>query len=275
MAELLRGYPGVPILAAGDIAYTNGTTQEFATCFDPRWGFLKDRIRPAPGNHEYGIYPKDGAPARNNAEPYFAYFGASAGPDEKGFYSFDLGTWHVVSLNSMAGVTARNQEVPVKAPSMAEQIRWLEEDLRGTDKGCILAFWHHPLFSSGEHGDDKKDPGRKVDGLWKVLASHGADVIVNGHDHNFEVFGPQTVEGVADSAHGIRQFVVGTGGGEVRELERPFKPNHEYGEAGVSTLGVLLLQLHAGSYEWKFAKVDGTTPYASRAPEVCHPKGSR
>ena len=148
---------------------------------------------------------------RRNAAPYFEYFGTRAGPSGKGFYSFDLGAWHIVSLNSMAGQVAA-------APSMQEQTEWLGADLAQSRQPCLLAFWHHPLFSSGHHGYDGADPGRRTVPLWQILDRHGADVIVNGHDHHYERFAPQTPNGTAVSA-GIREFVVGTGGARIRRCK--------------------------------------------------------
>jgi hypothetical protein len=262
-AELLRARPGVTVLVAGDIAYENGTKEDFFGCFEARWGFLKDRIRPAPGNHEYGLYTLPFA--RNDAAPYFAYFGASAGPPGKGFYSFDLGAWHVVSLNSMAGVKR------AEAPPMDEQVRWLEDDLGRTGKGCVLAYWHHPLFSSGGHGHDAKDPGREVKGLWEVLARHHADVVVTGHDHHYERFAPQTAAGVADREHGIREFVAGTGGAKIPRV-REVQPNSEVRLDQENDHGVLFLDLGPRSYGWTFVKTDGSVGDRSEAPEPCHAK---
>ncbi|APR80889.1 alkaline phosphatase [Minicystis rosea] len=261
-ADLAKQYPGATVLALGDIAYPNGTRTQLAECYDERWGALKKRTRPAPGNHDYGLRK-----ARDNADPYFEYFGASAGPPGKGYYSFDLGAWHIVSLNSMAGA----EDVEASTPSMDEQARWLERDLSRTHAPCILAFWHHPLFSSGHHGHKPDDPGRAVGPLWEALEAHGADVILNGHDHDYERFAPQTIDGVVDRAHGIRQFIVGTGGAELRA----FKDKHILPNSEVridDEHGVLLLELHSGSYEWRFLTIDGTTGDASNGPVACHPK---
>jgi hypothetical protein len=280
-AELLKGHPGVPILVAGDIAYEDGNPEQFANCYDKHWGFLKDRIHPAPGNHEYGIYEirKEEKTTRNDAEPYFAYFGASAGPAGLGFYSFDIGAWHIVSLNSMAGVEAGTPTRPVKAPSMAEQLAWLDKDLGNTRTACILAFWHHPLFSSGEHGHQAGDPGRKVGPLWEALARHGADVIINGHDHHYERFALQTAAGQADDEHGIREFVVGTGGAAFRPFlaggPAVLARNSEFVLDRETDHGVLLLQLHPDSYEWKFVKPGGSIWDPSQRPQACHPKTPR
>ena len=257
--DLLRTrFPGVPVLTPGDITYENGTSAEFANCFDKVWRGLKGRTRPAPGNHDYGIY----LPVRRrNAAPYFRYFGTNAGPAGKGFYSFDLGAWHIVSLNSMAGEVAA-------APSMQEQAEWLEADLARSRQPCLLAFWHHPLFSSGFHGHDRTDPGRRTGPLWLLLAGHGADVVVNGHDHHYERFAPQTPHGKADSS-GIREFVVGTGGAHTRPVDA-VRPNSEKVLDGPGDHGVLLLTLRPGSYEWQWIRTDGSIGDRSEEPQACH-----
>ena len=261
--DLLRTrFPGVTVLALGDLVYENGTSAEFANCYHRVWRELRERTRPAPGNHDYGIY----IPVRRNtADPYFRYFGTRAGPPGKGFYSFDLGAWHIVSLNSMAGGVAA-------APSTQEQTEWLETDLAETRQPCLLAYWHHPLFSSGHHGYDSADPGRRTDALWQGLARHGTDVIVNGHDHHYERFAPQTPDGRADRA-GIREFVVGTGGARIRPVQRA-QPNSEAILDDPGDHGVLLLTLHPGSYEWQWIRTDGSIGDRSEEPQACHGIGN-
>jgi Calcineurin-like phosphoesterase len=261
VGNFLAKLPRVTVIAAGDIAYENGTTAQLTSCFDKVWAGLKGRTRPAPGNHDYGIY----SPAnRNDAKPYFAYFGANAGPKGKGFYSFDLGSWHVVSLNSMVV----EPKVKAAAPSMKAQLQWLEADLAATGKPCILAFWHHPLFSSGEHGHQSFDLGRQMKPLWEVLQKHGADVIVNGHDHHYERFAPQSV--VPGNTFGIREFVVGTGGAKLRPIEGRVANSDRFLDDDANDHGVLLLTLHPGSYEWKFVRTNGTVGDESTAPQACH-----
>src|SRR3954470_7348542 len=160
-AAIIQKFPGSTVFTAGDDAYNNGTDAEFKGCSGTAggWGRFKERTRPSPGNHEYGIYE---FPQRHNANPYFDYFGTNAGPRGLGYYSYELGGWHIVSLNSMANYKG--------APTMTAQRAWLETDLAGNKKPCILAYWHHPLFSSGDlHGDDPGDPGRSMTPLWDVL----------------------------------------------------------------------------------------------------------
>ena len=251
-AAIIQKFSSATVFAAGDDAYENGTDSEFRDCYGQSWGGFKDRTRPAPGNHDYGI------PARRfNADPYFQYFGTAAGPADNGFYSYDLGGWHLVSLNSMAGQRG--------APKMADQVAWLSDDLARTEKKCVLAYWHHPLFSSGDaHGDDPNDPGRSMAPLWDVLLKHKADVILNGHDHHYERFALQ------DAAHratpnGIREIIVGTGGGEDRGLGT-VKANSQVRLPHV--YGVLLMTLHPNGYEWHFIDVNGKV--RDQGSSECH-----
>lgn len=254
--DLIRSFPEATVFTTGDNAYLNGTTRQFTRCYDPAWGSFKERTNPSPGNHDYGIYP----PARrNNAAPYFQHFGAKAGPVGKGFYSYDLGSWHIVSLNSMAGAVAG-------APSMADQVEWLRKDLEETDKSCILAYWHHPLFSSGHHGHQPHDPGRDVGPLWEVLYEHQADVILSGHDHHYERFKRLNPAGNPDPK-GILQFVVGTGGREVERIQGKLLTSDKILD-GPRDFGVLALALRPNSYEWRFLRTDGT-PHDTGSAE-CH-----
>lgn len=239
-AALVDGIPGTIILA-GDIAYESGTTAEFANCYDPSWGRHRARTRPAPGNHEY---------ATPNAAPYFAYFGMNAGPAGRGYYSFDLGAWHIVSLNS---------NVDASAGSPQEQ--WLRQDLAATNARCTLAYWHHPVFSSGLHGNNAF-----MRDIVRALYDLNADVVISGHDHNYERFGPQTADGVADAARGIREFVVGTGG---RSLTPTIfvRPNSERRYDG--GYGVLRLELEAQGYQWEFVPVTAGADVDSGS-DTCH-----
>jgi hypothetical protein len=215
------------IILAGDIAYESGTAKEFADCYDPSWGRHRSRTRPAPGNHEYET---------PNAAPYFAYFATSAGAPGLGYYSFDLGAWHIVSLNSN-----------VDAGAGSAQEKWLRADLAASTAHCTLAYWHHPVFSSGLHGNISvmKD-------IMRALYELNADVVISGHDHDYERFGPQTADGVADPARGIREFVVGTGG---RSLTPTLfvRPNSERRYFG--GYGVLRLELDSQGYIWEFVPV--------------------
>ena len=192
-ARLLENIPGT-VMAVGDLAYPDGTKENFA-CYDKTWGRVKTRTRPAVGNHEF--HSRD-------ATYYFDYFGQAAGDAKDGFYSYDLGVWHIIALNSecieVGGCDAGSREE-----------KWLRSDLAGHSQACTLAYFHKPLFSSGgKHGDDVE-----IKPLFQALYAASADVIVNGHDHDYERFAPQTPAASPDASRGIREFVVGTGGRSV------------------------------------------------------------
>lgn len=227
-ATLVDAIPGT-VFTAGDNAYESGTLQQFQDCYDQSWGRFKGRTRPAPGNHDYET---------DDASGYYAYFGAAAGPPGKGYYSYDLGGWHIVALNSS-----------IKTDAASEQAAWLRADLAAHPAACTLAYWHYPLFSSGHHGDNAK-----VRPLWDILYRYGADVVINGHDHSYERFDPQRPDGHADWTGGIREFVVGTGGAELLPMHRP-KPNSLVRNS--TTAGVLKLTLRPGTYSWEFIPVAG------------------
>lgn len=224
-AALLDEIEGI-VFTTGDHAYPDGTADEFAACYGPSWGRHKDRTRPSPGNHDYHV---------RDASGYYGYFGADAG-GPGGYYAYDAGTWRVYSLNS---------EI-----ASDDQLAWLEFDLAEHPRACILAYWHHPVFSSGRHGNDKV-----MRPIWRALESVGADLILNGHDHDYERFAPQTASGEA-SADGIRQIVVGTGGAGLRPFDK-VKPNSEV--RNDDTHGVLELELSEDGYEWEFVPVAGGT----------------
>ncbi len=230
------------VFTLGDNAYESGTATEFANCYDPSWGRHKTRTRPSPGNHDY---------VTSGASAYYAYFGANAGSPSTGYYSYDLGDWHIIALNSnIARTTGSTQE------------QWLRADLAANTKSCTLAYWHHPRFSSGlEHGDDVS-----MQPLWQALYDANADVILSGHDHDYERFAPQTPAGVADPARGIREFIVGTGGRSHYSLGT-LKANSEIFDA--TTYGVLKLTLAAGSYNWQFVPVAGGA-FTDSGSGSCH-----
>ena len=231
-AALLDALPGT-VAALGDTAYQRGTADEFARCYEPTWGRHKARTRPAVGNHEYGT---------PGASGYFGYFGAAAGDPGKGWYSYDLGFWHVVVLNTNCG------EIGGCGPGSAQNA-WLRADLAANRTRCTLAYGHHPRFSSGnEHGGSPA-----VVPLFSALREHGVELFLAGHDHDYERFAPQSASGAADPA-GVRQFVVGTGGARPREFG-PARPNSEVriGHA----LGVLHLRLSATAYQWRFVGQPG------------------
>jgi hypothetical protein len=226
-AKLLDQLPGT-VMAVGDLAYPDGSKENF-TCYDKTWGRTKTRTRPAPGNHEFHS---------SGATPYFDYFGAAAGNPKTGYYSYELGTWHIIVLNSECKDVGGCE-------SGSPQEKWLRSDLAAHPAACTLAYWHKPLFSSGgAHGNDLT-----VKPLFQALYEANADVVVGGHDHDYERFGPQTPDGTADSARGIREFVVGTGGKNHRPFGEP-KPNSELRDA--TAFGVLKLTLKPGGYDWQF-----------------------
>ena len=242
--KLLDQIPGT-VMAVGDLAYPDGSKENFA-CYDKAWGRTKSRTRPAPGNHEFHS-------AR--ATPYFDYFGAAAGDPKTGYYSYELGTWHIIVLNSecvdIGGCEAGSPEE-----------KWLRTDLAAHPVACTLAYWHKPLFSSGgAHGNDLT-----VKPLWDALYEANADLVIGGHDHDYERFAPQTPNGAPDPQRGIREFVVGTGG----KNHRPFgtaKPNSEVRDA--TAFGVLKLTLKPNAYEWQFIPEAGKS-FTDSGTGACH-----
>jgi hypothetical protein len=236
-AALLDGIDGT-VFTAGDNVYPFGRAIDFTTCYEPVWGRHRTRTRPSPGNHDY-LSP--------GAAPYYAYFGTHAGAPGVGYYSYNIGAWHIVALNS---------NVPVNAGSAQEQ--WLRADLAAHWTACTLAYWHHPLFSSGEHGNNLY-----MRDIWQALSDFGADVVITGHDHDYEQFHRQDANGVPDE-NGIREFVVGTGGTSLRAFG-VIQPNSAVRES--ATHGVLKLTLHPASYHWQFIPIAGEsfTDAGSRA----------
>lgn len=238
-ARLLDSLPGT-IFTLGDNAYPNGSADDFSRCFGPSWGRHRGRTRPSPGNHEYKT---------PNAAGYFGYFGAAAGPGGVGYYSFDLGSWHVVSLNS---------EIDMRPGST--QASWLRQDLSLNSTGCTVAYWHRALVSSGPHGGSEA-----VRNLWRVLYEYDVDVVLSAHDHLYERFAPQDPDGRPDPARGIRQFVVGTGGAERYDV-RAVRPNSE---VRGPDWGVLMLTLESGGYRWEFVPVAGAS-FRDSGSGSCH-----
>lgn len=243
-AELLDGVEGT-VFVAGDTAYQSGSAKEFAQCYEPSWGRHRARTRPAVGNHEYRT---------PGAAGYFDYYGEAAGDRDKGYYSYDLGGWHIVVLNSECGQIGG-------CDSGSPQMKWLLQDLAAHPTKCTVAYYHRPRFSSGEHGNSSD-----VVSLWRALCENGVDVVINGHDHHYERFAPQDAEGRTDALRGIRQFVVGTGGGELRGI-RSIQPNSEV--RNTNTWGVLKLTLREGSYDWEFLPVAGKS-FRDSGSGTCH-----
>jgi hypothetical protein len=243
-AKLLGKMRGT-VFTLGDNAYPHGTRAQFENCYGRTWGKYKKRTRPAVGNHEYDT---------PGAKPYFGYFGRRAGKPSKGYYAYDRGSWHIVALNS-------NCEEVGGCGARSPQRRWLRRNLRKHPARCTLAYFHHPLFSSGEHGNQTE-----VRPLWRTLYRAKADVILNGHDHDYERFAPQRPGGKKDRRRGIREFVVGTGGAE----RRPFGAIEPHSQArNARTSGVLKLRLGPGSYRWRFVPVAGRT-FTDSGKDRCH-----
>ena len=243
-AKLLDQLAGT-VMAVGDLAYPDGSKENFI-CYDKTWGRAKSRTRPAPGNHEFHAA---------GASPYFDYFGATAGDPKTGYYSYELGAWHIIVLNSEC------KDVGGCEPGSPQE-KWLRSDLAAHPAACKLAYWHKPLFSSGgAHGNDLT-----VKPLFQALYDAHADVVVGGHDHDYERFAPQNPDGAADPANGIREFVVGTGG----KNHRPFgesKLNSEVRDA--TAFGVLKLTLKPKSYDWQFIPEAGKI-FTDSGTGACH-----
>jgi hypothetical protein len=236
--------PGA-IFTAGDNSNESGTAAQFSGCFHPTWGRHKPLIHPTPGNHDYGT---------SGATGYFGYFGPVAGDPKKGYYSYDLGAWHVVVLNG-------NCSPAGGCGTGSPQETWLRADLAAKPATCTLAYWHQPRFSSGEHGSSST-----YKPFWQALHDHGADVVLNGHDHDYERFAPQDPGGAADPKQGIRAFVVGTGGAGQRAFAT-IRANSEVRHTG--TFGVLKLTLRPASYDWEFVPVAGKT-FTDKGSSPCH-----
>jgi acid phosphatase type 7 len=246
-ARLLEGISGT-VLALGDNAYPRGSAENFEECYEPTWGRFKDRTRPVPGNHEY--YTEEAA-------GYFDYFGVAAGEPGEGYYSYNLGAWHIVALNSNCA--------KVHCAAASPQVRWLKEDLAANEeKRCTLAYFHHPLFTSGKYR-----PGYpEVRPLWEALHDAGVEVVLSAHDHNYQRFAPQNPRGKADPEGGIRQFVGGTGGaGENYAIVGDPLANTEVHND--ETNGILELTLRPEGYEWRFLPVEGET-FMDSGSAWCH-----
>ncbi len=228
------------VFTLGDNAYPDGSASNFALCFAPTWGDSNKRImkkiHPAPGNHEHQSV---------GAAPYYQYFGSRAGSSKKGYYSYDVGEWHAIVLNSEI-ILGAFPDADRKA-----QEDWLRNELKGTQKLCTVAYWHHPRFSSGWHGGDAA-----LQPIWQILYDGGVDLILNGHDHEYERFLPQNPLGVLDSAQGMPEYVVGTGGGDLRGFGNGPSPNTAARVQGY--FGVLKLTLGAGEFRAAFLDVNGT-----------------
>lgn len=245
-ARLLDRIPG-RIFTTGDNAYPAGSASDYAYCFEPTWGRHRERIRPTPGNHDYWTA---------GARPYFEYFGDAAGAAGKGWYTYEYGDWRVVALNSNL-YTEPN----------SEQLRWLRALLADDDHVCTVAYFHHPLVSSGGHGSNSgEDHDADVRALWGALYAAGAELVMAGHDHHYERFAPMAPTGQVDRERGMRLFIVGTGGGRLRGVLDTRHPASEVVHTGAH--GVLRLELRDGGYGWAFLSADGEV--LDRGEDRCH-----
>lgn len=238
-ARLLDRQPGT-VFTTGDNAYPSGRPEDFRDCYNPTWGRHRARTRPVPGNHDYET---------PGASGYFGYFGSNAGPAGLGYYAYTLGAWRIIALNS-----------EVLASAGSAQAAWLRSELQSTPTQCTAAYWHRPLFSSGPHGDnqDMRD-------LFRLLYDAGVEFVVTGHDHLYERFARLDPDGRTDQARGIRQFTVGTGGGEINQ---PVFTKPSSAVIGTSW-GVIRFELSPGSYRWQFLPVDGQA-FQDSGFETCH-----
>lgn len=243
------------VLALGDVQYHCGSFAALSQVYGPTWGRVLSRTHPVIGNHEYLTSgDSDCTPANAGGAGYFDYFGARAGNRGEAYYSYDVGSWHLIALNSSCGAAGGCD------PS-TPQGRWLAQDLAAHRDRCSLAYWHIPLFSSGGRA------ARNTAGFWEQLYNAGADIILSGHDHIYERFAPQDPTGGADPDNGIRQFVVGTGGANHTAIAA-IAPNSEVRDS--TTYGVLELTLADNSYDWRFRPESGAT-FTDSGSTTCHP----
>jgi hypothetical protein len=237
VGQLAATLPGT-IALLGDIAYDDGSASDFANCFDPTWGPLRDRLRPDPGNHEYET---------TGASGYFDYFGVAAGQRGQGWYSYDLGAWHLIALNSECGA------IEGGCDKGSAELAWLWDDLAAHPTQCTLAYWHHPRYSSGPHGDNAM-----TEKLWRALSRAGADLVLEGHDHDYERIGP---------VDGIRSFVVGTGGRSLYVW--PGSPGPHTEVRNNDTYGLLELTLRPTGFSWRFVPAAGGS-FRDSGSAACH-----
>ena len=247
------------VLALGDNQYFCGGYQAFVQSYDLSWGRVKSITKPVVGNHEYLTYGGTDCTAANaEAAGYFKYFGTAAGNPTQGYYSYNIGAWHLIALNSNCSDVG---DCSLGSP----QYQWLQSDLAAHPNQCLLAYWHIPLYSSGGRA------ANNTRAFWQLLYNAKADVILNGHDHIYERFAPQDPNGLADSINGIREFIAGTGGANHTSIAASGPmPNSEV--INTDTYGVLKLTLHPHSYGWKFVPEAGET-FTDSGTNQCHNSG--
>lgn len=243
-ARLVESLSGT-VAALGDLAYDSGSPSEFDRCYSPTWGRFRDRSRPVPGNHEY-VTP--------GAAGYFEYFGEVAGSRGASWYAYDMGAWRIYALDSNCSQAGGCGEG-------SPQLEWLRGDLAQAPRDCVLAYWHHPRFSSGRHGSSTA-----VQPFWQLLSDSGADVVLVAHDHLYERFTPLDAAGEPDPERGIRSFVVGTGGKDLYTF-RDIIPRSEVRDH--DTYGVLVMTLRDSSYDWRFVPIEGET-FTDQGSGECH-----
>ena len=246
-AALLDATPGT-VFCLGDYAYDNSRDQEFDRAYDPTWGRAKNRTIPVVGNHEYYTY---------DARTYFNYFGAAAGDPAKGYYSLDLGAWHIIVINSECS------RLPGGCAVGSPEEVWLKNDLASHTQPCTLAMWHDPMFSSSSIISLATD----MQPIWQDLYDANADIILNAHAHNYERFAPQDPNGNLDAARGIPEFVVGTGG--ISHFAFNAVPAANSLVRNNTAFGVLKLTLHATSFDWRFMPIAGQT-FTDSGSQACH-----
>ena len=242
-AQLLAGINPTAVAALGDNQYEVGALSAYQTVFDSTWGAFRARMFPVPGNHEY---------YRVGADGYYAYFGSAAGDPAKGYYTYDLGDWRILALNSNCDY------VPCAAGSQQEQ--WVRQQLAARPQACTLAYWHHSLYSS-QGGDPR------MRDIWNDLVQARVDVVLSGHNHNYERFAPQDSTAHLDLLRGPREFLVGTGGRSLGVIHGR-RPNSEVRQDRV--FGVLALTLAPHGYAWSYDSEDGSFTDTGSAP--CHDK---
>jgi hypothetical protein len=244
--EVVAEHPGAVIYTTGDNAYQDGSYEEYLECYDPSWGRFKDRTYPAVGNHEF---------KQRQAEGYHEYWGERGGPFDKYYYSFDVGSWQVIVLNS----SCHRVGCEIGSPD-GQQAEWLTAELERSEALCTIAIWHHPRWSSGRYSNDPD-----YSEFWEILYEHDAEIVLNGHEHLYERFEPLAPDGSLDEAAGIRQFTVGTGGGNLRGFEE-IKPHSA--ARGVEH-GVLQFRLGPERYSWEFIPVEDGT-FTDSGEARCH-----
>jgi len=237
------------VLTLGDNQYLSGSLDSFRQSYDPSWGRLRGITSPTAGNHEYRTV---------GAAGYFDYFGVAAGDRDKGYYSFDVGAWHIIALNSNCAALAPTDGCAEGTPQNA----WLQADLAAHSNSCTLAYWHHPLLSTGGHGGSPE-----VKPFWTALYAAGADVVLSGHSHNYERYTTVDPNGISDPVLGIREFVVGTGGRS--HSPSTTSPPATSEARSFDTFGVLELTLNTDSYSWRFLAEEGAT-FTDTGSGSCH-----